>query len=157
MAGRKIKTVKEKKQVIRKQKPVEGLVLKLREVLGLLPVLNQILSNNIPILVQYRFLRLQKLLRTEQETIEEQRKAIVRTIGSEKYLQEDGVNVLIPDNTPEFEEFKNQYLEFLETEVTLEKFVPIHVNDIGKVHLTGDQLQLMIDLNLLETPPDGSN
>jgi hypothetical protein len=133
------------------------LVLKLREVLALLPVINQILSNNIPILVQYRFLRLQKILKEEQVIIDEQRKTIVRAVGTEKYLQEDGVNVLIPENTPEFEDFKNQYLEFLETEVTLEKFVPIHVYDIGKVHLTGDQLQLMIDLNLLETPPDGSN
>jgi len=126
------------------------LELKLLNVLQLKPVMQKLIGNKLTVPVQTRVVRLSKKLNEESALIEEQRIAIIKKHGSEKYLMEDGENISIPEDSEEFALFKNDYLELLQQPATIEKFKPFTGKDFEKIELDGGEVDLLLELGILE-------
>lgn len=126
------------------------LELKLLNILQLKPVMQKLIGNKLTVPVQTRVVRLSKKLNEESALIEEQRIAIIKKHGSEKYLMEDGENISIPEDSEEFALFKNDYLELLQQPATIEKFKPFTGKDFEKIELDGGEVDLLLELGILE-------
>jgi len=126
------------------------LELKLLNVLQLKLVMQKLIGNKLTVPVQTRVVRLSKKLNEESALIEEQRIAIIKKHGSEKYLMEDGENISIPEDSEEFALFKNDYLELLQQPATIEKFKPFTGKDFEKIELDGGEVDLLLELGILE-------
>jgi hypothetical protein len=106
-----------------------GVVVSLGRLSLLYPILNKLLSQDIPVVPAYELSKIVKKMREEVSMFEDMRNRIVVKHGSEKY-EKDG-EILIPVGTPEHDNYVTEITPLAEKEISFD-LVPVSVKDLGK-------------------------
>lgn len=123
--------------------------IKVRQIVNAEPAASKIMTTQLSFKLSYRLMRIAKALNSELNTIEEARKALVRTLGKE---DEKGNSNVTPEN---MREFTKQYNAMLDTEIELSiEPIPAAVCEEVKTFTAADLLALepFLELPANEAP-----